>query len=114
MTLDKMDISQAITEPFAQFLDFHDAFNHQFKDGLTAIRHISDEAAGPNGPAVRTAFLSRMEKAWRDGHDWSSASIVLDRAAEDACRLAIVQIHSALDDFSTALRAEHSRWCVWR
>ena len=26
--------------------------------------------------------------------------------------LAIVQIHSALDDFSTALRAEHSRWCA--
>jgi hypothetical protein len=35
-----MDISQAITEPFAQFLDFHDAFNHQFKAGITAIRHI--------------------------------------------------------------------------
>jgi hypothetical protein len=107
-----MDISQAITEPFAQFLDFHDAFNHQFKAGVTAIRHISDEAAGPNGQAVRTAFVSRMEKNWRDGHDWSSVSAILDRAAEDACRLAIVQMHSALDDFSAALRAEHSRWCA--
>jgi hypothetical protein len=107
-----MDISKAVAEPFVQFLDFHDAFNHQFKAGVTAIRHISAEAAGPNGPAVRTAFLSRMEKNWRDRHDWSSASAVLDRAAEDACGLAIVQIHSALDDFSTALRAEHSRWCA--
>jgi hypothetical protein len=107
-----MDISEAFAEPFVQFLDFHNAFNHQFKAGVTAIRHISDEASGPNGSAVQTAFLSRMEKKWRDGHDWSSASAVLDRAAEDACRLAIVQIHSALDDFSTALRAEHSRWCA--
>ena len=107
-----MDISQAVTEPFAQFLDFHDAFNHQFKAGVTAIRHISDEAAGPNGQAVRTAFVSRMEKNWRDRHDWSSVSAILDRAAEDACRLAIVQIHSALDDFSAALRAAHSRWCA--
>ena len=107
-----MDISQGWTEPFVQFLYFHDAFNHQFKAGVTAIRHVSKEAEGPNGPAVRTAFLSMMEKNWRDRHDWSSASTVLDRAAEDSCRLAIVQIHSALDDFSTALRAAHSRWCA--
>jgi hypothetical protein len=107
-----MDISQAITEPFAQFLDFHDAFNHQFKAGLTAIRHISDETAGANAQAARTAFVSRMEKNWRERHDWSSVSAILDRAAEDACRLAIVQIHSALDDFSAALRAEHTRWCA--
>lgn len=107
-----MDISQAVTEPFAQFMDFHDAFNHQFKAGVSAIRFISDEAASPKGLAVQTAFLSRMEKNWRDRHNWSSASAVLDRAAEDACRLAIVQIHSALDDFSTALRAEHARWCA--
>ena len=60
-----MDISQAITEPFAQFLDFHDAFNHQFKAGITAIRHISDEAAGPNAQAARAAFVSRMEKKWQ-------------------------------------------------
>jgi hypothetical protein len=53
-----------------------------------------------------------MEKKWRDGHNWSSVSAKLDRAAEDSCRLAIVQIHSALDDFSKALRAEHSRWCA--
>jgi hypothetical protein len=39
-------------------------------------------------------------------------SAKLDRAAEDSCRLAIVQIHSPLDDFSKALRAEHSRWCA--
>ena len=107
-----MDISQAITEPVAQFLDFHGAFNHQFKAGITAIRHISDEAAGPNAQAARAAFVSRMEKKWRDGHNWSSVSAILDRAAEDSCRLAIVQIHSALDDFSIALRAEHSRWCA--
>jgi len=107
-----MDISQAVTEPFAQFLDFHDAFNHQFKAGITAIRHISDEMAGPNAQAARTEFVSRMHKAWRDGHDWSSVSTILNRAAEDACRLAIVQIHSALDDFAAALRAEHSRWCA--
>jgi hypothetical protein len=107
-----MDISQAITEPFARFLGFHDAFNHQFKAGITAIRYISDEAAGLNGEVVRTAFVSRMEKKWQDGHDWSSVSAILDRAGDDACRLAIVQIHSALDDFSTALRTEHSRWCT--
>ncbi len=107
-----MNISQAITEPFAQFLDFHNAFNHQFKAGITANRYVSAEADGPNGLAVRTAFVSRMDKSWRDGHNWSSVSAVLDRAAEDACRLAIVQIHSALDDFSDALRAEHERWCA--
>jgi hypothetical protein len=61
-------------------LDFHDAFNHQFKAGITAIRHISDEAAGPNAQAARAAFVSRMEKKWRDGHNWSSVSAVLDRA----------------------------------
>ncbi len=107
-----MDISQSLSEPFVQFLDFHHAFNHQFKAGVTAIHHVSNEAAGPDGLAVRAAFLSRMEKKWQDGHNWSSVSAVLDRAADDACRLAIVQIHSALDDFSTALRAEHSRWCA--
>ena len=107
-----MDISQGLSEPFVQFLDFHRAFNHQFKAGITAIRHVSNEAAGPDGPTVRTAFLSMMEKKWKDGHNWSNVSAVLERAADDACRLAIVQIHSALDDFSTALRAEHSRWCA--
>ncbi len=51
-----------------------------------------------------------MEKRWRDGHNWRKASAILRQAGDDTCRMAIVRIHSALDDFVVNVEAERTRW----
>ena len=104
-----MDLSEARSEPYVQFLEFHDRFNRQFKATVTALEYLRTSVA--EAPEKRQAFLEHMDRKWRDGHNWTSAGDVLRQASEDTCRLAIVQIHSALDDFEDLLAAEHSRWC---
>lgn len=104
-----MDLSQARSEPYVQFLDFHDRFNRQFKATVTALGYLRNTFA--DAPEKRGVFLEHMQRKWRDGHNWDTAGDVLRQASEDACRLAIAQIYSALDDFETLVAAEHSRWC---
>jgi hypothetical protein len=98
-----MDISEAYSEPLARFLAFHDDFNIQFKAAVTALAYFSDE--GRN-----VEFLNQMEKRWRDGHNWTKANTILRQAGEDACRMGIVRIHSAFEDYVVGAEAEHTRW----
>ncbi len=100
-----MDTSEARTEPFAQFLEFHDAFSQQFKASVTALTFIAK-----GDVRLQSAFLDELPSHWRAHHDWSNVSGILAHATADANRLAIVQIHSALDDFLVALRGAHDRW----
>jgi hypothetical protein len=104
-----MDLSDARSEPFVQFLEFHDRFNRQFKATVTALEYL--RATVTEGSAQRQAFLEHMDRRWRDGHNWTTAGDVLRHGGEDACRLAIAHIHSALDDFADLVLAEHSPWC---
>jgi hypothetical protein len=100
-----MDMTAARTEPFVEFLEFHDAFSQQYKASVTALALVVNGA-----PAIRDAFVEKMPSHWRAHHDWSDVSSVVGRCLVDTNRLAIVQVHSALDDFLVALRASHDRW----
>ena len=100
-----MDMTAARTEPFVQFLEFHDASSQQYKASVTAFALVVNGA-----PAIRNAFVDEMLSHWRAHHDWSDVSSILGQCLVDGNRLAVVQIHSALDDFLVALRATHDRW----
>lgn len=104
-----MDISNAQMEPFVSFLNFHDSFNRQFKAAITAFAYVRNALS--SRPGSQEEFLAQMERRWRDGHNWTTADDILKNASDDACRLAITQIHSALDDFERGIQAEFDRWC---
>ncbi len=103
-----MDTSNALTEPYVQFLERYNAINHQFKASLTAIQYVSEVLN--DRPQLVEEFLATMDRRWRDGHNWTTTPAVLKRAAVDTCQLAVVQIHSALDDFEVHVRAALAQW----
>jgi hypothetical protein len=100
-----MDVSGAVSEPFAQLSAFHIAFNRNVKLSFGALEAIGKIALGPDG----LLRLPTGGEPWGTTTSWRSLDQPVKNAATFLSELGIVRATAAFEDYLVLAKAEFDR-----
>jgi hypothetical protein len=98
------------TEPFHQWLRFHEAFNRTIKTVFAALNHTK-QFLTKNDDASKTLaiLISDTGEPWGKKHNYNVPH-ELAAANQAICEAGIVRVWSAFDNFLTMVEADLSSW----
>jgi hypothetical protein len=102
-----MDLSEAISEPFVQLIDFHNAFNRGVKVSFGAMNFLAertkeDVSAGP-------AVLPTGSEPWGRETRWRDLDGPLKEASVFISEMGITRAAAAFENYLTNAKSEFDR-----
>lgn len=99
-----MDLSAAISEPFARLLTFHNGFNRSIKVSFGALSLLSDQRTG--GDSSKAVSLPTAGEPWGKATRWRNLDAPVKDAAIFLAELGIARAAAAFEDYATGAKVE--------
>lgn len=105
-----MDISKAITEPFANYHDFHEKLDSRVKILTASLFHTLGYLKTPGNDGEIENLIKSADSSWKYSPVLSLDGYSNDEIFNYVSELSIFSSFSAFDDCLTGMSAEVSRW----
>lgn len=106
-----MNIENANTEPYYQFLRFHENFGSNLKLTLGALQTLKlNEESAPSREGSGVTLLPTGGEPWGPSTKWKGFKHRLPPVSRLLSQMGIVRVASAFEDFLSNVTSEHSRY----
>jgi len=101
-----MDFTNAMTEPMASLVGFHNQFNKRIKFSFGALARIKEKGAKLNGKALR---LPVGEEPWNQTRTWQNIGTEADLSLQFVTEMGLARAATAFEEYVMGSIAELDR-----